>query len=129
MRDSPTAQLPLLRAVGGNRERVTVSPTSVALTDGRTSTEAETRTPAEEGEVSYLEPCKCCLLCLNPKQNLLSIKSSKAAEISSLFIMYQWSADVWTPVPNLHIYQHTTPPHPYLHVSQVFELTTTKGTL
>lgn len=55
MRDSPTAQLPLLRVVGGNRDSVTVSPTTVVLTDGRTSTEAETRTPGERVRVCYLE--------------------------------------------------------------------------
>lgn len=64
------------------------------------------------------------LLCLNSKQNLLSIKSSNATEISSrFFIMYQWSSDV----SFSHIsYPPPRPPLPYLHVSQVFELTTKK---
>lgn len=98
MRDSPTAQLPLLSVVGGNRDSVTVSPTTVVLTDGRTSTEAETRRPREEGSVCYLESWKTVLLvllCLNPQQNLLSINSSNPTEISPLFfIMYRGSVDV-----------------------------------
>lgn len=54
MRESPTAQLPLLRAVGGTRDSVTVSPTVAVLADGWTSTEAEARTPSEENNVFYL---------------------------------------------------------------------------
>lgn len=53
MTDSPTAQLPLLIAVEGDRDSVTVSPAVAGLTEGLTSTAMEARTPEEESNVHY----------------------------------------------------------------------------
>ena len=54
MTDSPTAQLPLLIAVEGDRDSVTVSPAVAGLTEGLTSTAMEVKTPEEDKNVHTL---------------------------------------------------------------------------
>lgn len=93
MRDPDTSQAPLVRATGGQRESVTLSPTTAGLMDGQTSTVPEAKIAEKENNQTRLKTIHSQLTILSILSFLPCNKVRNTKECPSLVlsILYQLS--------------------------------------